>query len=128
MVLLMGLARAAGLCRDGLLPRSWSVTSARRKTPVRLQLLVGVIVALLAGFTKVELLEEMINIGTLSAFVLVSIGVLVLRKSAPTPEPVTACLCACAACALGAAVLLSDAESDHADLAALSGLDGAGCC
>jgi len=115
MVLLMGSSRVLlALCRDGLLPRSWGVTSARRKTPVRLQLAVGVIVALLAGFTKVELLEEMINIGTLSAFVLVSIGVLVLRKSA--------------ASALGPAVLLSDAESDHADLAALSGLDGAGCC
>jgi APA family basic amino acid/polyamine antiporter len=84
MVLLMGSARVLlALCRDGLLPRSWSVTSARRKTPVRLQLLVGVVVAGLAGFTKVELLEEMINIGTLSAFVLVSIGVLVLRKKRP---------------------------------------------
>ena len=38
---------------------------------------------MLAGFTKVELLEEMINIGTLSAFVMVSIGVLVLRKKRP---------------------------------------------
>ena len=81
MVLLMGSSRVLlALCRDGLLPRSWGVTSAKRKTPVRLQLAVGVIVAVLAGFTKVELLEEMINIGTLSAFVMVSIGVLVLRK------------------------------------------------
>ncbi|MEG3002640.1 MAG: amino acid permease, partial [Comamonas sp.] len=84
MVLLMGSARVLlALCRDGLLPRSWSVTSATRKTPVRLQLLVGVVIAVLAGFTKVELLEEMINIGTLSAFVLVSIGILVLRKKRP---------------------------------------------
>ena len=84
MVLLMGSARILlALCRDGLLPRSWSVTSATRKTPVRLQLLVGVIIAALAGFTKVEMLEEMINIGTLSAFVLVSIGILVLRKKRP---------------------------------------------
>ena len=84
MVLLMGSSRVLlALCRDGLLPRSWGVTSAKRKTPVRLQLAVGVIVAVLAGFTKVELLEEMINIGTLSAFVLVSIGVLVLRKKRP---------------------------------------------
>ena len=84
MVLLMGSARILlALCRDGLLPRSWSVTSATRKTPVRLQLLVGVIIAVLAGFTKVEMLEEMINIGTLSAFVLVSIGILVLRKKRP---------------------------------------------
>lgn len=84
MVLLMGSARILlALCRDGLLPRSWSVTSATRKTPVRLQLLVGVIIAALAGFTKVEMLEEMINIDTLSAFVLVSIGILVLRKKRP---------------------------------------------
>lgn len=84
MVLLMGSARVLlALCRDGLLPRSWSVTSATRKTPVRLQLVVGVVIAVLAGFTKVELLEEMINIGTLSAFVLVSIGILVLRKKRP---------------------------------------------
>lgn len=84
MVLLMGSARILlALCRDGLLPRSWSVTSATRKTPVRLQLLVGVIIAALEGFTKVEMLEEMINIGTLSAFVLVSIGILVLRKKRP---------------------------------------------
>ena len=84
MVLLMGSARILmALSRDGLLPRSWSLTSAKRKTPVRLQLVVGVVIAVLAGFTKVELLEEMINIGTLSAFVLVSIGILVLRKKRP---------------------------------------------
>ncbi|WP_043006398.1 amino acid permease [Comamonas testosteroni] len=84
MVLLMGSARILmALSRDGLLPRSWSVTSAMRKTPVRLQLMVGAVVAVLAGFTKVELLEEMINIGTLSAFVLVSIGVLLLRRKRP---------------------------------------------
>ncbi|MDO4593036.1 MAG: amino acid permease [Comamonadaceae bacterium] len=84
MVLLMGSARVLlALCRDGLLPRSWGVTSQTRKTPVRLQVAVGIVVALLAGFTNVEALEEMINIGTLSAFVLVSIGVLVLRKKHP---------------------------------------------
>ncbi|MGN1055152.1 MAG: APC family permease, partial [Comamonas sp.] len=83
MVLLMGTARVLlALCRDGLLPRSWGVTSARG-TPVRLQVAVGVVVALLAGFTQVEALEEMINIGTLSAFVMVSVGVLVLRKKNP---------------------------------------------
>jgi APA family basic amino acid/polyamine antiporter len=94
-----GLGASCWPVRDGLLPRSWSVTSARRKTPVRLQLAGGRDRGVLAGFTKVELLEEMINIGTLSAFVLVSIGVLVLRKSVPTPEPATACLlCLCCLC------------------------------
>lgn len=91
MVLLMGSSRVLlALCRDGLLPRSWGVTSQKRKTPERLQIAVGVIVAILAGFTKVEALEEMINIGTLSAFVLVSVGVLVLRKRTRT-APATAC-------------------------------------
>lgn len=84
MVLLMGLARVLlAMSRDGLLPRWLSVTSDTRHTPVRLQLLCGVAVALLAGFTRVEILEEMINIGTLSAFVLVSIGVVVLRRTRP---------------------------------------------
>ncbi|WP_284336961.1 amino acid permease [Comamonas sp. NoAH] len=84
MVLLMGSARVLlALCRDGLLPRNWGVTSRTRKTPVRLQIVVGVVVALMAGFTNVEALEEMINIGTLSAFVLVSVGVLVLRRKNP---------------------------------------------
>src|SRR5690606_9161563 len=84
MVLLMGLARVLlAMSRDGLLLRWLSVTSDTRRTPVRLQVLCGVVVALLAGFTRVEVLEEMINIGTLSAFVLVSIGVVVLRRKRP---------------------------------------------
>ena len=84
MVLLMGLSRVLlAMSRDGLLPRWLSVTSQTRKTPVRLQLITGAAVALLAGFTQVEVLEEMINIGTLSAFVLVSLAVVVLRRTRP---------------------------------------------
>jgi APA family basic amino acid/polyamine antiporter len=84
MVLLMGLSRVLlAMSRDGLLPRWLSVTSETRRTPVRLQLITGAAVALLAGFTRVEILEEMINIGTLSAFVLVSIAVVVLRRTRP---------------------------------------------
>ncbi|MBJ6982643.1 amino acid permease [Luteimonas sp. MC1572] len=84
MVLLMGLSRVLlAMSRDGLLPRWLSVTSETHRTPVRLQLICGAAVALLAGFTQVEILEEMINIGTLSAFVLVSIAVVVLRRTRP---------------------------------------------
>jgi basic amino acid/polyamine antiporter, APA family len=84
MVLLLGLARVLlAMSRDGLLPRWLSVTSPTRKTPVRLQLICGIVVALIAGFTRVDILEEMINIGTLSAFVLVSIAVVVLRRKRP---------------------------------------------
>ncbi|OMH34890.1 APC family permease [Tersicoccus sp. Bi-70] len=84
MVLLMGLSRVLlALSRDGLLPRWLSATSAKHKTPARLQLICGAAVALIAALTDVSWLEEMINIGTLSAFVLVSIGVVVLRRKRP---------------------------------------------
>jgi len=84
MVLLLGLTRVVfAMSRDGLLPRGMSRTSRRFRTPARLQIAVGVVVALIAGFSKVELLEEMINIGTLSAFVLVSFGVPILRRARP---------------------------------------------
>ena len=84
MVLLLGLTRIVfAMSRDGLLPRSLSRTSERFHTPVRLQIGAGIIVASIAGFSKVELLEEMINIGTLSAFVLVSFGIPLLRRSRP---------------------------------------------
>jgi APA family basic amino acid/polyamine antiporter len=84
MVLLLGLTRVVfAMSRDGLLPRGLSRTSHRYHTPVRLQVGAGIVVALIAGLSRVELLEEMINIGTLSAFVLVSFAVPLLRRSRP---------------------------------------------
>jgi APA family basic amino acid/polyamine antiporter len=84
MVLLLGLTRIVfAMSRDGLLPRGASRTSPKYGTPVRLQIGVGIVVALIAGLSEVELLEEMINIGTLSAFVLVSFGIPILRRSRP---------------------------------------------
>lgn len=84
MVLLLGLTRVVfAMSRDGLLPRAMSRTSHRFHTPARLQIGAGIVVALIAGLLKVELLEEMINIGTLSAFVLVSFGIPVLRRTRP---------------------------------------------
>ncbi|MDQ0425192.1 MULTISPECIES: amino acid permease [Cellulomonas] len=84
MVLLLGLTRVVfAMSRDGLLPRAVSRTSPRFGTPMWLQIGAGVVVALIAGLSEVELLEEMINIGTLSAFVLVSFGVPLLRRSRP---------------------------------------------
>jgi APA family basic amino acid/polyamine antiporter len=71
------------MSRDGLLPRALSHTSPRFGTPARLQIGTGVVVAVIAALSQVDLLEEMINIGTLSAFVLVSFGVVVLRRRRP---------------------------------------------
>lgn len=88
MVLLMGLARVSmAMSRDGLLPRALSRTSEKRSTPARTQIICGAIVAALAGFTPIELLGEMINIGTLSAFVMVSLGIIVLRRKRPDLKP-----------------------------------------
>ena len=80
MVLLLGLTRVVfAMSRDGLLPRGLSKTSARFGTPARLQVGGAVLVALVTAFTKVDVLGNMVNIGTLSAFVLVSFGVPLLR-------------------------------------------------
>ncbi|WP_024800099.1 amino acid permease [Nocardia sp. BMG51109] len=83
MVLFLGQTRVLfAMSRDGLLPRSLAQTG-RFDTPTRITVIVGVVCALLAGFVEFGTLEEMVNIGTLFAFVLVSIGVLVLRRTRP---------------------------------------------
>jgi APA family basic amino acid/polyamine antiporter len=53
------------------------------KTPYVITIVIGVVVMLVAGLTPIGKLEEMVNIGTLTAFILVSIGVIVLRKTRP---------------------------------------------
>lgn len=83
MVLMLGQTRVLfAMSRDGLMPRALAPTG-KHGTPVRITILVGVVVALLAGFFPIGTLEEMVNIGTLFAFVLVSIGVIALRKMRP---------------------------------------------
>ncbi len=83
MVLYLGQTRVLfAMSRDGLLPRSLSRTGPKG-TPVRLTVLVGGVCAILAGFVDFGTLEEMVNIGTLFAFVLVSVGVIVLRRTRP---------------------------------------------
>jgi APA family basic amino acid/polyamine antiporter len=58
----------------------------KRGTPARITIGVGVGVAVIAGFSNIAVLEEMVNVGTLFAFVLVSIGVIVLRRTRPDLE------------------------------------------
>ncbi|BCN50097.1 amino acid permease [Rhodococcus hoagii] len=83
MVLMLGQTRVLfAMSRDGLMPRSLAPTG-KHGTPVRITVLVGVVVAVLAAFFPIGTLEEMVNIGTLFAFVLVSIGVVVLRRTRP---------------------------------------------
>ncbi|WP_072806753.1 amino acid permease [Rhodococcoides yunnanense] len=83
MVLMLGQTRVLfAMSRDGLAPRGLAHTG-KRGTPVRITLIVGFVVAILAAFFPIGTLEEMVNIGTLFAFVLVSIGVVVLRRTRP---------------------------------------------
>ncbi|WP_280193232.1 amino acid permease [Nocardia farcinica] len=83
MVLYLGQTRVLfAMSRDGLLPRPLAHTG-RHGTPVRLTIIVGVACAVLAGFVDMGALEEMVNIGTLFAFVLVAIGVIILRRTRP---------------------------------------------
>jgi basic amino acid/polyamine antiporter, APA family len=83
MVLLLGQIRVAfAMSRDGLLPR-WLKRTGPHGTPVRTSWLIGAIVAIVATFFPIGALEEMVNIGTLFAFVLVSIGLAILRRTRP---------------------------------------------
>jgi APA family basic amino acid/polyamine antiporter len=84
MTLIIGATRVTfAMSRDWLLPPALGRTNAKTGTPVRLTLIIGTVVALVASFTPIGKLEEMVNIGTLSAFALVSFAVPVLRKRRP---------------------------------------------
>ncbi|MEU8434916.1 amino acid permease [Streptomyces sp. NPDC029216] len=84
MILLLGQTRVFfAMSRDGLLPRVFSVTHPKFRTPYRATVLLGVIIAVIAGFTPLEKLAELVNIGTLFAFVIVALGVIILRKTRP---------------------------------------------
>jgi len=76
------------MARDGLLPGALSRVHPKLRTPYINTLLVGLGVALLAGFVPIEIIAQLANIGTLTAFSVVAIGVLVLRKTNPdAPRP-----------------------------------------
>jgi basic amino acid/polyamine antiporter, APA family len=71
------------MSRDGLLPKSFSKVHPRFKTPYVATILTGVFVAVASSFASLDEMADLCNIGTLSAFVLVCAGVLVLRHRDP---------------------------------------------
>jgi APA family basic amino acid/polyamine antiporter len=84
LTLMIGAARVVfAMSRDHLMPRQLGKTHPKWGTPYRLTIGIGVVVAIIAGVTPIGKLEEMVNIGTLAAFTLVSIAVPLLRKSRP---------------------------------------------
>ena len=84
MILMLGQSRVFfAMSRDRLLPPAFAKVSPRFGTPLRTTILTGVAVALISTFVPLTELAELVNIGTLFAFVLVAIGVLVLRRTRP---------------------------------------------
>ncbi len=76
------------MARDGLLPQWAAKVHPKYKTPHVTTILTGVFVGLLAGLANIDEIVELTNIGTLFAFVLVAIGILVLRHTNPdAPRP-----------------------------------------
>ena len=76
------------MAKDGLLPAWAGRVHPRFRTPHVSTLVTGVVVALAAGFTPIGTLGSLVSIGTLMAFVIVSIGIIVLRRTRPDlPRP-----------------------------------------
>jgi len=71
------------MANDGLLPPFAKKIHPRFRTPHITSVITGVIVAIASGFTPIGILGEMVSIGTLMAFVIVSIGVIFLRYQRP---------------------------------------------
>lgn len=71
------------MARDGLLPAAFHRLHPRYQTPYVALWVVGGGIALIGSFLPIDIVAQLANIGTLTAFIIVSIGVLVLRKSRP---------------------------------------------
>ena len=85
LVLMMGQSRVLfAMSRDRLLPGWLSAVQPRFGTPWLISLITGLVVAAIAAFVPLSTLADMVNIGTLFAFVLVSIGVVCCAGHGPT--------------------------------------------
>jgi basic amino acid/polyamine antiporter, APA family len=89
LVILYGQTRIFfAMCRDGLLPERLATVNQRYGTPAVLTIGLGVLIAILAALVPLGTIVELVNIGTLFAFVLVNIGVIILRRTRPDmPRP-----------------------------------------
>lgn len=84
LVMLYGQTRVMfAMSRDGLVPRALSKVHPKHKTPYINTWFFGILSALMGGFVPLDELAKLVNIGTLSAFILISIAVIVMRKTQP---------------------------------------------
>src|SRR6266571_4129119 len=90
LVLLLSQARVLlAMARDGLIPRSFfAAVHPRFRTPHKATILTGVLVAIVAALFPLKILADLVNIGTLMAFVIVCAAVMVMRRTNPQlPRP-----------------------------------------
>jgi APA family basic amino acid/polyamine antiporter len=71
------------MSRDGLMPRRLAYVHPKTRTPVYITATFGVLIAIIAAFVPLAEIVKLVNIGTLFAFVLVNIGVIILRRTRP---------------------------------------------
>jgi basic amino acid/polyamine antiporter, APA family len=84
LVTLLGQTRIFfTMSRDGLLPPVFAAVHPRFRTPSLSTIVTGSIIAIVAGMTPIEVLGQLVSIGTLLAFVLVCLGVIMMRRQAP---------------------------------------------
>jgi basic amino acid/polyamine antiporter, APA family len=74
------------MCRDGLMPRNFAKVNDKTKTPIRITATFGVLIAIVAAFVPLTEIVKLVNIGTLFAFIVVNIGVIILRRTKPDLE------------------------------------------
>lgn len=88
LVLMLSQPRVMlAMARDGLVPESFfGAVHPRFKTPWKSTILTGVFVALLSGMLPLRILADLVNIGTLLAFLMVCVAVLIMRKTNPNAE------------------------------------------
>lgn len=84
LVMLLGQSRVFyAMGKDGLLPKSFSDLHSKYKTPYKANLVILIIVGAFAAFVPGDIVGDMTSIGTLFAFVLVCVAVIILRKKEP---------------------------------------------
>jgi basic amino acid/polyamine antiporter, APA family len=74
------------MCRDGLMPPALAEVNPRTGTPIRLTLTFGILISVLAALVPLTEIIKLVNVGTLFAFILVNIGVVILRHTNPDME------------------------------------------
>jgi len=90
LVMLLGQTRVLySMANDGLLPRKFfAAVHPRFRTPYKNTILVGLLAAIVGSLTPIDDIGKMVNIGTLLAFIIVCIAILVLRRTNPSqPRP-----------------------------------------